>query len=53
GKFPRNKVCEDGTVIGEPTSTSPKFCDMMQKAVISYLTQHNTYLPEDAITDPT
>ncbi|CAG8715060.1 15034_t:CDS:2, partial [Cetraspora pellucida] len=37
-------------VVGEPTGTSPKFCDMMAKAVLGYLSQHNISLPSDAIT---
>ncbi|CAG8773802.1 14396_t:CDS:2, partial [Dentiscutata erythropus] len=32
-------------VVGEPTGTSPKFCDMMAKAVLGYLSKHNISLP--------
>ncbi|CAG8587345.1 16321_t:CDS:2 [Acaulospora morrowiae] len=38
------------SVVGEPTGTSQKFCDMMAKAVLGYLSQHNISLPSDAIT---
>ncbi|CAG8496245.1 6595_t:CDS:2, partial [Dentiscutata heterogama] len=37
-------------VVGEPTGTSPKFCDMMAKAVLGYLSKHNISLPSEAIT---
>ncbi|CAG8523414.1 3325_t:CDS:2, partial [Scutellospora calospora] len=37
-------------VVGEPTGTSVKFCDMMAKAVLGYLSKHNISLPSDAIT---
>ncbi|CAG8732656.1 15242_t:CDS:2, partial [Acaulospora colombiana] len=37
-------------VVGQPTGTSPKFCDMMAKAILGYLSQHNISLPSDAIT---
>jgi len=37
-------------VVGEPTGTSPKFCDMMAKAILGYLSKHGIILPSNAIT---
>ncbi|RIA88750.1 hypothetical protein C1645_694938 [Glomus cerebriforme] len=47
GWFPARLV---RAVVGEPTGTSPKFCDMMAKAILGYLSQHGIFLPSDAIT---
>src|SRR6185369_13223816 len=47
GWFPAKLV---RTLAGEPTGTSQKFCDMMEKAVLGYLSQHGIVLPEEAIT---
>ncbi|CAG8738331.1 20389_t:CDS:2 [Gigaspora margarita] len=47
GWFPAKSL---RVVVGEPTGTSPKFCDMMAKAVLGYLSKHNISLPSDAIT---
>ncbi|GBC08114.1 hypothetical protein RclHR1_07910003 [Rhizophagus clarus] len=47
GWFPARLV---RAVVGEPTGTSPKFCDMMAKAVLGYLSQHGIYLPSDSVT---
>ncbi|CAG8531023.1 21325_t:CDS:2 [Rhizophagus irregularis] len=47
GWFPARLV---RAVVGEPTGTSPKFCDMMAKAILGYLSQHGISLPSDAVT---
>ncbi|CAG8635074.1 16601_t:CDS:2 [Funneliformis caledonium] len=47
GWFPAKSL---RAVFGEPTGTSPKFCDMMAKAVLGYLSQHGNILPSDSIT---
>ncbi|CAJ0917385.1 18407_t:CDS:10 [Entrophospora sp. SA101] len=47
GWFPAKLV---RALVGEPTGTSQKFCDMMGKALLGYLSQHGIVLPEKAIT---
>nr|CAG8478046.1 10218_t:CDS:2 [Entrophospora candida] len=47
GWFPAKLV---RALVGEPTGTSQKFCDMMGKALLGYLSQHGIVLPENAIT---
>ncbi|CAG8435743.1 1500_t:CDS:2 [Ambispora gerdemannii] len=47
GWFPTKFV---RSLVGEPTGTSPKFCDMMGKAVVGYLARHGINLPDDAVT---
>ncbi|KAG9290215.1 hypothetical protein G9A89_022191 [Geosiphon pyriformis] len=48
GWYPKKFV---RAVVGPPSGTSTKFCDMMSKAVAGYLAQYGINLPSDAITE--